>query len=407
MPTRSYYFPTNFHHLEEILRAEPDGFPKEFEEYYRAKGIPPIPRDGALPLLLGISPKTIHSIRLNPRRHYRSFPLRKKDGTERQIDTPRTYLKVIQWWILDNILDSAKVADNVFGFVVGRSAIQNAQYHFGADHILNVDIQQFFPSILLNQVQAIYSTLGYPSDVCEMLAELCCLGGHVPQGAPTSPALANLVLADLDVELSSLATLNGCKYSRYADDLTFSSQTRIDDLFLLEVSNAVERAGFALKPAKTRFAGRGDRMEVTGVVINETLQPTRIWRKKTRAHLHRLELALRLTRQDIYYLYGIRGMAVQYLGSHPMGELGKQADALLAIKAHTAIGYGQKPILPNKLTLLQAEALANLAPRRTNIEIGSRLNSSESAVKKRLQEAFRKIGATDRKQAEKWSRENL
>lgn len=407
MPTRSYYFPKDFKHLEEILRAEPGGFSDEDAARFRELGIPPIPSVGSLPLFLGISSKTIFSIRRRPRKHYRSFPLRKKDGTPRDIDTPRTYLKVIQWWILDNILNHVEIADNVFGFVAGRSAVQNAMFHFGAAHVLNVDIKQFFPSITIDQVRAIFSSLGYEADVSDMFADLCCLDNRVPQGAPTSPALANLVLRNLDKELSGIALQAGHKYSRYADDLTFSSSDRIEAAFLGSVQAAVEREGFNLKPEKTRFSGMEGRMEVTGVVINEKMQPSRVWRKRTRATLHTLGKSARLTRKNLSYLLGIKGMAKQFRESPQMQRLALDAEQLLETKSQSVIGKGTRPILPNRLTIRQAEALAALAPRRTNMEIAMRLETTEAAVKKRLQEAYRKIGAADRIEAERWSSTNL
>jgi retron-type reverse transcriptase/DNA-binding CsgD family transcriptional regulator len=407
MPTRSYYFPKDFAHLEEILRAEQGSFPDEEAARFRDLGLPPIPTAGALPLFLGISPKTIFSIRRRPRKHYRSFPLKKKDGSKRDIDTPRTYLKVIQWWILDNILNHVEIAENVFGFVAGRSAVQNAEYHFGAKHVLNVDIRQFFPSITIDQVREIFVSLGYTEDVADMLAELCCLDDHVPQGAPTSPAIANLVLRELDEQLSRLADEAGHRYSRYADDLTFSSQQRIEPAFLDSVQQAVEESGFNLKPEKTRFAGSEGRMEVTGVVINDKMQPSRVWRKRTRAKLHRFRLATRLTRRELAYLHGIVGMAAQFPQSTQMHKLSEHAAELIETRSHTVVGKGTNPVLPNSLTLRQAEALAQLAPKRTNIEIAMRLGTTESAVKKRLQGAFRKIDVTERHAAERWASENL
>ena len=407
MPTRSYYFPKDFIHLEKILRAEQRGFQDEEAARFRELGMPPIPSAGALPLFLGISPKTIFSIRRRPRKHYRSFPLRKKDGSQRDIDTPRTYLKVIQWWILDNILNHVQIADNVFGFVVGRSAVQNAEYHLGAKHVLNVDIRQFFSSITIDQVRTIFLSLGYIEEVANMLAELCCLDDRVPQGAPTSPAIANLVLRGLDNQLSQIAGKEGHRYSRYADDLTFSSQHRIETEFLDLVQSAVEASGFELKPEKTRFAGSEGRMEVTGIVINEKLQPTRTWRRRTRATLHKLGLALRLTRRDLAYLHGIVGMSAQFPGSVQMQRLTLEANSLLEAKSPTVVGYGIHPILPNKLTFRQAEALAGLAPRRTNAEIAARLGVTESTVKKRLQQAFPKIGVSNRNAAHRWAHENL
>jgi RNA-directed DNA polymerase len=407
MPTRSYYFPKDFAHLEEILRAEQDGFPEEEAVRFRGLGLPPIPTMGALPLFLGISPKTIFSIRHRPRKHYRSFPLKKKDGSKRDIDTPRTYLKVIQWWILDNILNHVEIAANVFGFVAGRSAVQNAEHHLGAKHVLNVDIRQFFPSITIDQVHAIFRSLGYKDDVAGMLSELCCLDGHVPQGAPTSPAIANLVLREMDIELSVLAERAGHRYSRYADDLTFSSQSWIEREFLNLVEKAVQGAGFELKPEKTRLSGSEGRMEVTGVVINEKPQPTRVWRKRARATLHKMSLSARLTRREMSYLQGVIGMAGQFPESPQMQQLSESARLILGEKSQTIIGRGAKPTLPNGLTIRQAEALACLAPRRTNVEIAVRLGTSEAAVKKRLQDAYRKIGAADRQDALVWATKNL
>ena len=147
---------------------------------------------------------------------------------------------MIQWWILDNILSNVTMAENVFGFVQGRSAIDNATYHIGAAHILNVDIKQFFPSISADKIKIVFGSLGYSEEVSTMLAELCCLDERLPQGAPTSPALANMVLRELDEELSLLAAQYGRKYTRYADDLTFSSQERIEEEFLGFVKHAVE-----------------------------------------------------------------------------------------------------------------------------------------------------------------------
>ena len=407
MPTRTYYFPKDFRHLEEILRAQPDRFSDDEIIRFRGLGLPPIPRVGALPLFLGVSTKTIFSIRRSPWKHYRSFPLNKKDGSSRVIHTPRTYLKVIQWWILDNVLNHVKVSENVFGFVPGRSAVQNAAFHFGSKHVLNVDIRQFFPSITIDQIRGIFVSLGYCGDVANMLAELCCLNKRVPQGAPTSPALANLVLRVLDDSLSQKSAENNIKYSRYADDLTFSSQTWIENEFLDAVQQAVERAGFELKAEKTRFAGSGGRMEVTGVVINEKMQPSRTWRKRTRATLHRFRNAPRLARRDLSYLQGIIGIARQFLDSRQMQRLAREAEQLIELKSQTVIGRGARPILPFRLTIRQAETLVELGPRRTNSEIAMRLGTTESAVKKRLQGAFRKIDVSNRRAAGIWAMKNL
>lgn len=407
MPTRSYYFPPDFRHLEEILKSEAGDWSDADLDNFRSLGMPPLLREGTIAVFLGISPKTIFSIRKNQWKHYRSFQMKKSDGKFRQIDTPRTYLKVIQWWILDNILNKVNFNSNVFGFVSGRSAVQNAQYHIGAQHILNVDIQNFFPSILIERVCEIFSTLGFNEEVAAALAELCCLHGRLPQGAPTSPAIANLVLRDLDDDLSKIAEAEWYKYSRYADDLTFSSMTKIEDTFLSDVTEAVNRAGFTLKSSKTRFSGRGGRMEVTGVVINEKLQPPRNWRKNMRSKLHRLRAAGRLTRKEVSFLFGIRGMSAQFPDSPQMLTLGFEANGILEQKLPTVIGRGDQPLLPNGLTLRQAEVLIKLRRHKTNAELAYELGTTEAAIKKRLQEIFKKVAVTDRNEAERWADENL
>lgn len=407
MPTRSFYFPKDFAHLYAILQDEYGGSSSEEFKQCQEHDLAPIPTTGALSIFLGISPKTIFSIRHTPQKHYRSFPLKKKNGSIRNIDTPRTYLKVIQWWILDNILNRVAMPEYVFGFVVGKDALGNAKFHYGAKHLLNVDISQFFPSIRIDQVREIFCSLGYHLHVAQMLSELCCLNGRVPQGAPTSPAIANLVLRDLDLSLFHLATLNGCRYSRYADDLTFSSNKKISEDFLKKVHSEVNNFGFKLNSEKTRFAGLGNKMEVTGVVINETIQPPRVWRKKTRARLHKIALQDRITRSQLSYLHGIIGMSSQYPDSIQMKKLSESARIIITEKITTVIGRGNHPIVPNNLTFHQAEALAYLQPRRTNAKMAEMLGVSESAVKKRLQEAFKKINVLNRQDAFFWAEENI
>lgn len=407
MPTRTYYFPDDFRHLEVVLKAE--GSEEDDAEILRFRDIalPPIVRDSVFAVFLGVSPKIIFSIRKAPSKHYRSFFLTKKDGSKRKINTPRTYLKVIQWWILDNILNKLEFPNNIFGFVPKRSALLNAEFHFGSRHLLNVDISDFFPSIKIEAVESTFCYLGYSQEVAKMLSEICCLDGCVPQGAPTSPAIANLILRDVDSKLDELAKANNCKYSRYADDLTFSSCDRIEAELLSSVDEIVSGAGFALKDSKTRFAGQGDRMEVTGVIINEKLQPSRSWRKKARARLHQLGGAARLTRREANYLFGIRAMSAQFPESPNMQSLAQSAEDILKRKLFSVVGRSERPILPLRLTNRQALSLAHLRHHVTNAKIAAELGTTEAAVKKRLQESFRKIDVTNREDAARWADVNL
>lgn len=407
MPTRSYYFPDDFAHLSEILHTEIGGEASEIIEHFRSINLPPVYSTGTLAVFLGISPKIIFSIRRNPRNHYRTFFIKKRSGKWREISSPRTYLKVIQWWIVDNILSKQSMHDFVFGFIRGRGIIDNAKYHASTNHILNMDIRDFFPSVESSNVQSIFARLGFSIEVAELFSELCCLNGRLPQGAPTSPILANLAFSNIDTELHELAQLSGMRYSRYADDLTFSCKEHIETDFVKKVKDIVEFHDFKVNDEKTRFCGPGDRLEVTGVVINEKLQPPRKWRKITRAKLHKLSYADRIIRRDIDYINGLRGIALQYPESVNMQSLAKFGREIYEKLRWTVVGMSSTPLLPNGLSVLQAEALAALKPRKTNLAIANELGISEAAFKKRLQQAFKKVGLESRAQAFHWAQNNL
>lgn len=406
----------NFRHLEKILReahsisaADKSSYSNKIKEF-RKKGLPPIIMPNDLPLFLGISPKKIYSIcndEIREKIYYRKFELRKKNGSKREIHAPRTYLKVIQWWILDNILNLVPIEKNIFGFVLKRNIVNNAEFHLGSKHILNVDIKDFFPSITFTQVKEVFLKMGYYEDVSNMLAKICCLNNSVPQGAPTSPALGNIVLVDLDQSLLSLSVPNKVTYSRYADDLTFSSKTWIDSQFLKSISDRVKAAGFEINQKKSRFSGPQDRLEVTGVVINDIMQPRRSWRKRVRATLHSYKNKNRLTRIELSYLYGIIGVAGQYPSSLQMKNLSNEAKQIVKDMRHTVIGFGYKPALPNGLTKLEAEALILLSPIMTNSDMSLILKISEPKVANRLKNAYRKINAVDRDEAIVWAKDNL
>lgn len=330
MPTRSYYFPPDFKHIEAILRSENPEAKEEHFAKFREKGIAPLLTSLDIATVLGIGPGLLVSIVRKPNKHYRTFPLKKKDGTDRIISAPRVYLKVIQWWILDNILNQIKTPDYVFGFSKGKSIQDNAQYHAGSSHILNVDIKSFFNTVTSKQAYRIFVQLGYERITAITLARLCTLDGCLPQGAPTSPSIANFVLAEVDMRLQALALEKGMKYSRYADDLTFSSSEYISTDFLEQVDATIKAAGFELKAAKTRYAGTGGRREVTGLISGEFVQPPLEWRKRNRSRLHRLSQKAKLEKSDIAYLLGLRGYSMQFPGAVQMQALLRGADELLA-----------------------------------------------------------------------------
>lgn len=409
MPKRPYHVAKNFTHLENILRARYGSTINDGIKFFRERQVAPITNSRDISLFLGIDYQVVHMLSSDESKleyRYRKFELRKRNGSKRTVYAPRTYLKVIQWWILDNILNRIDIDNNVFGFVPKRNIVQNAKFHHGAKHILNVDIKDFFPSIKISQVNAVFLDLGYNEEVSIMLSQICCLDDRVPQGAPTSPVLGNLVLRNLDKELTHLSRQNGMKYSRYADDLTFSSSDWIDVKILKEISVIVQRSGFTINSSKTRFAGPQDRLEVTGVVINDKIQPRRKWRKFVRATLHRYGKQERLTRRQLAYLFGIVGVAGQYPDNIQMTRLSNEAKQIVKAKRNTIVDSAFPSANLDSLTEIQAEALNQLSTSATIADISKALNVSESTVKRALREAYVVINVNNRDEAMTWINEN-
>lgn len=287
MPPRSYY---NEPRPSDYLAFAEAYFPDELDDaraFVEKTGLPFISSSKHIAAYLSISPSLIRQILHKKEYHYRQFELKKKDGTPRVISTPKTYLKVIQWWICDNILDHLDQPEAIHGFRRGRSYITNAQSHLGCRHILNMDIEQFFPSISAVMISECFQEMGFGADGANLIAELTSLGGSAPTGAPTSPSIGNIVLKNFDRDLCQLSSQHGLQYTRYADDLTFSSNEMISSDAVDMVKNVIEGYGFSVNSKKTKFMGPGDRMEVTGVVINDRPNLPREWRNWARGLLHR------------------------------------------------------------------------------------------------------------------------
>ncbi len=243
--------------------------------------------------------------------HYVRFHIPKKTGGVRSISAPLPRLKQAQQWILDNILEKIVLHSNAHGFRRGRSIITNAQPHVGALVVINLDLQDFFPSISYRRVKGIFCSLGYAEAVATILGLICTepavtqveLDGrnyfiaqserYLPQGAPSSPALTNLLCRRLDRRLAGLANSRGFAYTRYADDLTFSTinPEKLRDIgnILQGVRSIVAHEGLVIHPDKTRILRSSQHQEVTGVVVNEKLNVSRSTLKKFRATLYQIE----------------------------------------------------------------------------------------------------------------------
>jgi RNA-directed DNA polymerase len=276
----------------------------------------PVLNDGAdIANAMGISLSQLRflafSRRVSTVSHYVRFQIPKKTGGVRAISAPLPRLKQAQKWILDNILECIILHPSAHGFRRGRSIVTNAQPHVGALVVINLDLENFFPSISYRRVKGIFCSLGYSEAVATILGLICTepdvtqieMDGrnyyisqterHLPQGAPSSPALTNLLCRRLDRRLQGLAESRGFIYTRYADDLTFSTTNseKLRDIgnILQGVGSIVAHEGLTVHPDKTRVLRASQQQEVTGVVVNEKLNVDRATLQKFRATLYQIE----------------------------------------------------------------------------------------------------------------------
>lgn len=235
--------------------------------------------------------------------HYTHFEIPKKSGGVRQISAPIPRLKELQQWIANEILVPIATHQSAHGFLHGRSIATNASCHVAAEVVINMDLEDFFPTIHYYRVHGLFVSLGYDEDIASIFAMLCTEppvgeGGDrrasrcLPQGAPTSPPITNLICRRLDERLDGLSDALGMAYSRYADDMTFSCSGKATErvsVLLRAVRDIVEDEGFFLKQEKTRILRANQRQDVTGVVVNEKLNVERGVLKRFRALLFQIE----------------------------------------------------------------------------------------------------------------------
>lgn len=253
---------------------------------------------------LGVSARELRKIWWHRGRMYHQFEIAKRKGKTRKIDAPDDRLKYLQRQIASLLDPLYRVRNPVHGFVAGKSVKTNALAHLRKRFVLNIDLEDFFPSITENRVIGLLESLGIDSRVASIVARICCHHGHLPQGAPTSPILSNMICFRLDKDLLAFAKETRCIYTRYADDITFSSFQPMTWLFegsapppgrftpeLLEPKfrRIIVNNGFKINPEKTHYADRHSRRMVTGLKINELLNVDRRYIRNIRAALYSVE----------------------------------------------------------------------------------------------------------------------
>lgn len=234
---------------------------------------------------------------------YTSFDIPKKDGTARHINAPNGILKIAQRTLANKLyefLDEIRENEHInacisHAFEKNKSIITNAKIHKNKRFVFCVDLSNFFDSFHFGRVMGFFSSNRYfnlPKEVAITIAQLTCYKGHLPQGAPTSPIITNLICQTLDIHVLKIAKKYKLDYTRYADDLTFSTNRKdfIDfkDRFYHELIEEITRSGFSINEKKTRLMYHDSRQTVTGLVVNEKINIPRNFYKETRAMLHSL-----------------------------------------------------------------------------------------------------------------------
>lgn len=223
---------------------------------------------------------------------YRIYTVEKK-GPEKRMRTiyqPSRELKALQGWVLRNILDKLSSSPFSIGFEKHQSILNNATPHIGANFILNIDLEDFFPSLTANKVFGVFHSLGYNRLISSVLTKICCYKNLLPQGAPSSPKLANLICSKLDYRIQGYAGSRGLIYTRYADDLTLSAQSMKKVVkardFLFSI---IPSEGLVINSKKTCISGPRSQRKVTGLVISqEKVGIGREKYKEIRAKIHHI-----------------------------------------------------------------------------------------------------------------------
>ena len=232
---------------------------------------------------------------------YRVYHIPKKRGGQRLIEVPEPELVQVQKslnFFLQCYYTSLRPAP-VHGFIRQQnkhfkslSIISNAEAHINKTAVLNIDLKDFFQNISSQQIYQLFRSplFNFNENMAAAYTLLCTYNGHLPTGAPSSPILSNFICLSLDKALEQFSLLNELTYTRYADDLTFSSNQTIGTNTILDIINLIQENGFKVNDKKVRITGRRGRQLVTGLVVNQRVNVDRRYIRELRATIHHLKL---------------------------------------------------------------------------------------------------------------------
>lgn len=277
-------------------------------------GIPYIYNDSHFADIIGITLDQLIFFQNNREKAYCTFKLRKSNGQFRIIDAPNAKMKQIQRWILDNILYKMGFGKHAHGFIPRKSIRTNSEIHIGQDLVMGIDIKNFFPSIKFHRVFGLFQKAGFNDEISKLLAEICTYKGQLPQGAPTSPAISNIIAWHIDIKLAAFCKKRGLKYSRYADDITISGGKQLPR-YKKQLFKIIRNEGFEINLNKVRIQGRGTCQKVTGVVVNDSLSIGKEKKRFLRSIVHNIvskgPIAANITDNPFFkeWIYGLLNYA--------------------------------------------------------------------------------------------------
>ncbi len=231
---------------------------------------------------LGIPAKTLYGVSNNIPGHYRKVKIPKKDGSYRTLSVPDEVLKKIQRSIAVNLLAYEDVSVYAKAYKVGSGVKNNALPHVGKKSVLKLDIRNFFDSITYSSVkEKVFPENKYSEKIRILLSMLCYCGEVLPQGAPTSPIITNIIMRDFDETVGAWCALRSVSYTRYCDDMTFSGELDFGEVISF-ISDQLKKYGLFLNKSKTRAVHSSQRQTVTGVVVNEKINISSEYKREIR-----------------------------------------------------------------------------------------------------------------------------
>ena len=235
---------------------------------------------------LGVSKSSLYKLSNRINHNYHKTEIPKKNGGTRILCVPSEELKTVQRKIADVILYNEPVSAHATAYRYGASTVFNASPHVNKDTVLNLDILHFFDSILFSEVKdKVFPAEKYSEQIRTLLSILCYYKDSLPQGAPSSPAITNIIMRDFDDTVGKWCKNKNIAYTRYCDDMTFSGNFDVKEVVSF-IKTQLRKNGFLLNTAKTRVCRNNKRQSVTGIVVNEKLSIPAEYKRKLRQEIY-------------------------------------------------------------------------------------------------------------------------